>query len=109
MNEIVKLTGEHLHSLDILAVNCLEVKDRMKRKARQTHDTTHHILRDELKIITGTTAAKLPKLDSMKRTIRRERQVNHLTEKLEEESEARAEIERNAANDRLEKYIMEEK
>ena len=43
-NEIVKRTGEHLHSPDILAVNCLEVKDRMKRKARQTHDTTHHIL-----------------------------------------------------------------
>ena len=37
LNEIVKRTEEHLHSPDILAVNCLEVKDRMKRKARQTH------------------------------------------------------------------------
>ena len=77
-NEIVKRTGEHLHSPDILAVNCLEVKDRMKRKARQTHDTTHHILGDELEIITASTAAKLPKLDSMKRTIRRERQVRDM-------------------------------
>ena len=61
---------EHLHSPDILVVNCLEVKDRMKRKARQTHETTRHILGDELEIITGTTAAKIPKLYSMKRTIR---------------------------------------
>ena len=75
MNETVKRTGEHLHSPDILAVNCLEVKDRMKRKARQTHDTTHHIIGDELEIITGTTAAKL---DSMKRTIRRERQIRNI-------------------------------
>ena len=43
LNEIVKRTGEHLHSPDILAVNCLEVKDRMKRKARQTqHNSSHY-------------------------------------------------------------------
>ena len=51
----------------------------MKRKACQTHDTTHHILGDELElIITASTAAKLPKLDSMKRTIRRERHVRDI-------------------------------
>ena len=50
----------------------------MKRKARQTHDTTHYILGDELEIITASTAAKLPKLDSMKRTIRRERQARDM-------------------------------
>ena len=55
-----------------MAVNCLEVKDRMKCKARQTHDTT------ELEIIIASTAAKLPKLDSMKGTIRRERQVRDI-------------------------------
>ncbi|KAI6647824.1 hypothetical protein LOD99_8411 [Oopsacas minuta] len=79
MNEIVKRPGEHFHSPDILPVNCLEVKDRMKRKARQTHDTTHHILEDELGIITDSRAAKLPKLDCMKHTIRRERQVRDIT------------------------------
>ena len=71
-------TGELLHCPDILAVNCLEVKDRMKRKVRQTHNTTHHILGDELEIISGPTAAKPPKLDSIKRTIRRERQVRDI-------------------------------
>ena len=50
----------------------------MKCKARQTHNTTHHILGDELEIIFGPTAAKLPKLDSIKRIICRERQVRDI-------------------------------
>ena len=78
LSEIVKSIGEHLHSPDILAVNCFEVKDIMKHKARQGHNTTYHILGEELEIIFSPTAAKLPNLDSIKRTIRRERHVRDI-------------------------------
>ena len=46
----------------------------MKRKARDTHDSTHYIIGNELETTIGPTAVKLPKIESMKRTIRRERQ-----------------------------------
>eukprot|EP00800_Vazella_pourtalesii_P004973 TRINITY_DN15743_c0_g1_i1.p1 TRINITY_DN15743_c0_g1~~TRINITY_DN15743_c0_g1_i1.p1 ORF type:complete len:148 (-),score=7.23 TRINITY_DN15743_c0_g1_i1:165-608(-) len=72
-NEIVKRTGGHLHDPDILGVKCLELKARVKPLARNTHDGTHQIMGEELEESCEATVAKLPKLESIKRTIRRER------------------------------------
>ena len=78
-SEIGKRTGEHLHGLDTLGVNCLEIKAGIKRKARDTHDSTHHIIGNELETTNGPTAVKLPKIESMKRAIRRERRETDLS------------------------------
>ena len=72
--EIIKRTNEHLHAPDEQAVSCCEVKVGMKRKARNSQDSSHHIVGEGLQTVTeGTAAAKLPKLDSLKRTIQRQR------------------------------------
>ena len=75
---IVKRTNEHLHGPDMVAVCCLETKSGIKRKAQQTQDSTHHIVGENLTTVTQNAAIKLPKIDSLKRTIRRQRQIiNH--------------------------------
>ena len=57
---------------------CLETKSGIKRKAQQTQDSTHHIVGENLATVTQNAAIKLPKIDSLKRTIRRQRQIiNH--------------------------------
>ena len=71
--EILKRTNEHLHAPDEQAVSCCEVKVGMKRKARDSQDSSHHIVGEGLETVTEGTAAKLPKLDSLKRTIQRQR------------------------------------
>ena len=73
--EIVKRTGEHLHEPDEQQIECIALKAGVKRKVRDTNDTTHHIIGDSLDTATESTVIKLPKLDSLKRTIRRERQT----------------------------------
>ena len=45
----------------------------MKRKARDSQNSSHHIVGECLETVTEGTAAKLPKLDSLKRTIQRQR------------------------------------
>ena len=75
--EIIKRTNIHLHAPDAQAVNCCEVKAGMKRKAMHSQDTSHQIVGEELQMVSEGTAAKLPKLDSLKRTIQRER-LRHL-------------------------------
>ena len=71
--EIVKRTNEHLHAPDEQAVSCQEAKIGIKRKARETQDSSHHIVGESLVTVSEGTAAKLPKLDSLKRTIQRQR------------------------------------
>ena len=71
--EIVKRTNEHLHSPDEQAVICQETKIGIKRKARDSQDSSHQIVGESLLTVSEGTAAKLPKLDSLKRTIQRQR------------------------------------
>ena len=52
---------------------CLQTKAGIKRTAAQTQDSTHHIVGESVSNITDGTAAKLLKLNSLKRTIQRER------------------------------------
>ena len=75
-NEIVKRTNEHFHTSDNTAVSCREVKANLKRKAKHTQDSSHDIVSDSLQTVTEGATAKLPKLDSLKRTIQRQR-VHH--------------------------------
>ena len=71
---IVKRSNEHLHGPDVQLISCLETKAGLKRKAQETQDTTHHIIGQGVMVLTEGAAAKLPKLESLKRTIRRQRQ-----------------------------------
>ncbi|KAI6649838.1 hypothetical protein LOD99_6388 [Oopsacas minuta] len=71
--EIVKRTNGHLHAPDVQATACSEIKAGIKRKARDTQDGSHHIIGEGMLTAPEGTAAKLPKLDSLKRTIQRQR------------------------------------
>ena len=70
---IIKRTNEHLHAPDEQAVICREVKVGMKRKRRDSQDSSHHIVGEGVQTVAECTAAKLPKLNSIKRTIQRQR------------------------------------
>ncbi|KAI6655653.1 hypothetical protein LOD99_1793 [Oopsacas minuta] len=70
---IVKRTNEHSHGPDEQTADCCEAKAGMKRRARESQDSTHHIVGESLQTASEGTAAKLPKLDSLKRTIQRQR------------------------------------
>ena len=54
-------------------MNCRETKVGVKRRARESQDTSHHIVGESMQLISEGTATKLPKMDSLKRTIQRER------------------------------------
>ena len=54
-------------------MSCCEVKVGMKRKARDTQDSSHQIVGETLQTVSEGTSAKLPELDSHKRTIQRQR------------------------------------
>ena len=71
--QIIKRTNEHLHDSDIRHVRSMKVK----RRARESIDHVHHIVGEELESATVETTIKLPKVDSLKRTIRRVRQSNN--------------------------------
>ena len=71
--EIVKRSNDHLHPADEQAVICQETKVGIKKKARDSQDSAHHIVGESLLTVSEGTAAKLPKLDSLKRTIQRQR------------------------------------
>ena len=71
--EIVKLTNEHLHAPDEQAVSCCLTKISIKRRARGSQDSSHHIVGERVVTLFEGTAAKLPKLDSLKRTIQHQR------------------------------------
>ena len=72
---IIKRTNEHLHDADKTHVRNLEVKVEIKRRAIESNDPIHHIVGDELEDAATETVIKLPKIDSIKRTFRRERQI----------------------------------
>ena len=75
--EIIKRTNEHCHAPDEKSVSCCEVKVSIKRKAKESQDGSYHIVGECLETISEGIAAVLPKLDSLKRTIQRQR-VRHL-------------------------------
>ena len=70
---IIKQSGDHLHDPDEQRINCISLTAGVKRRARDTNDTTHYIIGDSLRTETESTVIKLPELNSLKRTIRRER------------------------------------
>ena len=71
--EIRKRINQHVHGPDMQKIFCLETKAGVKRKAAQSQESTHHIVGESVSNITEGTAAKLLKLNSLKRTIQRER------------------------------------
>ena len=71
-SEIVRRSNDHIHEADENRISCYETKTRIKRKAESTQDSTHQIVGNSLLTVSEGIAAKLPKLDSLKRTIQRQ-------------------------------------
>ena len=71
--DIVKRINDHLHTSDNAGVSCCEVNIGVKRRAQESQDSAHHIASESVQTVSDSTIVKLPKLDSLKRTIRRER------------------------------------
>ena len=69
----MKRTNQHLHPPDEKAISCSEVKINIKRKAKGSQDSSHYIVGECVQTVNEGIAAKLPKLDSLKRTIQRQR------------------------------------
>ena len=75
--QIIKRINQHFHGPDIHKVSCLEVKAGIKRKAVETQDSSHHISAEGVLSISDMTAVKLPKMNSLKRTIQRRRSITN--------------------------------
>ena len=69
--EIIKRTNDHLYPPDEQAVICQETKIGIKRRARDSQDSSHHIVGESLLTVSDGTGAILPKLDRLKRTLQR--------------------------------------
>ena len=74
--EIVKRTNVHLQAPHGRTAICCEVKTRIKRKAINSQDSSHQIVGESPQTISEGVAAKLTKLDSLKRSIQHQR-VRH--------------------------------
>ena len=70
---VVNRINGHNHENNPSVFHCLKVKTTIKRRAYDTQDGTHNILTSSLKDIREYSAIYLPKLDSLKQTIRRAR------------------------------------
>ena len=71
--DVPKRANYHTHAPDEQDLSCSETKAGIKKKARESLDSSHHIVGEGLQVISEGTDTKLPKLDSLKWTIQRER------------------------------------
>ena len=66
-DQIIKRTNEHLHGPDNTKVRCS--KRRLEKRKAVTQETSQHIIGKSIMEFSKGIAAKLPKLNSLKRTI----------------------------------------
>ena len=65
-------SGIEIIFLDGQAASCCEVKEGIKKKAKESQDSSYQIVGETLQTVSEGTAAKLPKVSSLKRTIQRQ-------------------------------------
>ena len=70
---VIKRIHEHNHESNSSIFHCSKVKTVINRRAFDTQDSTHNILTSSLRDVSEQSAVCLPKLDSLKQTIRRAR------------------------------------
>ena len=70
---VVSRSNEHNHESNYATFHCSKMKTGMKRKAAETQEGTHSILTNSLSQLPEASAVKLPRLESLKQTVRRER------------------------------------
>ena len=75
-NRISKSTGRHNHVADAAAVGAKNVLAEIKNRARQTHDSGHVAIAEGTAHVSQAVRGKLPIVDFIKRTVRRQRQQN---------------------------------
>lgn len=71
---IVEQQNEHTHAGDHARVEALKVRNALKRSALETQQPAAQIIAENISSISEATASKLPKLSTISRTIRRQRQ-----------------------------------
>ena len=72
--EIIKGPSEHKHPPKPENIAVGKIRSNMRRMANETTSTPNIIIGDQLQGASGETLAKLPKLDTLRRCIRRQRQ-----------------------------------
>ena len=76
--EIIDRTNEHTHAPSRAKVEATKIKHAMKRRAETTLDPTHRIISDTLAEVTPTAAINLPRIENIRRNIRRYRESHNL-------------------------------
>ena len=71
--KVVKRTNEHTHEPSKQDVSCREMKAGIKRRARDSQDSSHHIVSESIQTISEGTVTKRLNLNSLKRIVQRER------------------------------------
>lgn len=75
---VIKRIGEHNHAADAASLNATKLVNEMKNRAVNSQDSGHQIITGASVGLSNATAAKLPQISSIKRTLRRVRQgENH--------------------------------
>ena len=73
--DIVKRINEHTHAADIGRPEALKVRQSIKRRAAENEETAQQIITQELRGCSEQAAVKLPAINTIRRGIRRYRQV----------------------------------
>ena len=69
-NNVIARKNEHTNESNSDTFQCLKTKARMKQSAFLTQQGTHSILTNSVSEVDEASAVKLPKLDSLKQTVR---------------------------------------
>ena len=72
-NVVVSRNNEHNHESNSANFHCSKLKAGIKRSASETQVGTHSIIANSSSLLEEASAVKLPKLNSLKQTVRRER------------------------------------
>lgn len=71
----VKRIGEHDYTTDAGAVSASKAVNEIKHRPANRQDSAHHIIAEATAGWENATAAKLPRVSTIKRTVRRIREV----------------------------------
>ena len=68
--------GKHTHEPNPVAVSTLKLRSKMKRDAGYTDTTTNNIITKNIEVMHEEVLAKLPRIDTIQRDVRRQPVVN---------------------------------
>ena len=75
----LRKSGEHTHPADPDKVEAMQIRSGMKRGARETNVVTNNVIATNMAGANESTLAKLPKMETMRRDVRRQRRPKQNT------------------------------